>query len=116
MKINNNPRIWEFDVDDTLVFWDLSKFPAEQPETIEHVKGPVQVVRNQKNINLLIKLSKIGWFIRVHSGSGVEWALKVLNHLELVDFVDVVEAKPLGKTDDQAPGDGLAYKVYRAPD
>jgi FMN phosphatase YigB (HAD superfamily) len=111
--INRNPRIWTFDVDDSLVMWNLSEFPQEDRILVSHVRGPVELVPNLKNINLLVKLAKIGWYIRVHSGSGVEWAERVITTLGLLDYVDAVEAKPLGNTDDQAPGDGLAYSVYR---
>lgn len=113
MIVNSNPRIWEFDVDDTLVLWDLSRFSVEDQILIQNTRGPVKLVPHLKNINLLMKLSKIGWYIRVHSGSGVEWAKKVVETLGLSHYVDCVEAKPLGKTDDQEPGDGLAYTVYR---
>ncbi len=115
MKINQNPRIWEFDVDDTLICWDLSAFERNQQQEIQGPRGRVLVVPHQKNINLLIKLAKIGWHIRVQSGSGVEWARCVLEQLGLEDYVDEVEAKPLGNTDDKGPGDGLAYQVFREP-
>lgn len=113
-RYNDNPRIWTFDVDDTLVYWNLSEHPGEPTIIVDHVRGPVFLVPNQKNINLLKKLAKIGWYIRVHSGSGMEWAAAIVIALDLEPYVDVIEAKPLGNTDDQAPGDGLAYQVYRS--
>ncbi len=116
MKRNSNPRIWEFDVDDTLFSWNLSEFDRSQHQEIQGPRGRVVIVPNQKNINLLIKLAKIGWYIRVQSGSGVEWACTILEQLGLEDYVDEVEAKPLGNTDDQGPGDGLAYRVFMAPE
>lgn len=115
MNIIKNPRIWEFDVDDTVIMWNRSEFSPKEKITINHVKGPVELVPNKKNINLLIKLSKIGWYIRVHSGSGVEWAQKIVTSLGLEKYVDSVESKPLGKTDDKPPGDGFAYLAYRDP-
>lgn len=115
MQLNNNPRIWEFDVDNTLIMWDLSAFPVEAQQEIPGPKGPVPVVVNKKNVSLLIKLAKIGWSIRVHSGSGLDWAATVVVNLGLEKYVDYVCAKPLGRTDDQPSGDGLAYEAYREP-
>lgn len=108
-----NSRIWEFDVDDTLIIWNVSEFPDGPFITVQSDKGLVRLVPHTKNINLLVKLAKIGWYIRVHSGSGVEWASKIVSALDLTTYVDSVESKPLGKTDDKAPGDGLAYVAYR---
>ena len=115
MRINSNPRIWEFDTDDTLICWNLSDFHPSKHRTLLGARGWVRLVPHEKNINLLVKLSKIGWYIRVQSGSGVEWAWSMLEQLGLEDYVDEVEAKPLGNTDDMGPGDGLAYKVFREP-
>lgn len=115
MRINPHPRIWTFDVDDTLVNWDRSEHPPESQVAIDGVKGPVYVVPHQKNINLLVKLAKVGWFIRVHSGSGVDWAERVVRALGLEQYVGEVCSKPLGRTDDKPPGDGLAYQAYRDP-
>lgn len=115
MQVNRNPRIWNFDVDDTLVCWNLSEFERDQHQEIQGPRGTVVIVPNKKNMNLLIKLAKIGWYIRVQSGSGVEWAQAIVEQLGLKPYVDEVAAKPLGNTDDQAPGDGLAYQVFREP-
>jgi hydrogenase maturation factor len=107
-------RIWEFDVDDTLIMWDKSKFP--KPARIVSImtkKGLADVIINQKNVNLLIKLAKLGYYIRVHSGSGAKWARDVVNVLRIQDYVDSVESKPVGKTDDRPPGDGITYLAYR---
>lgn len=116
MHVLKNPRIWEFDVDNTLILWDKSLYPEATKISIMTVRGDTEVIINQKNVNLLIKLAKIGWYIRVHSGSGVEWAEKIVCALGLEKYVDSVEAKPLGKTDDQPPGEGLAYLAYRSLD
>jgi hypothetical protein len=112
-KYNNNPRIWEFDVDDTIIMWDLSKYKKLKKITVKYRGKAIKLVPHTKNINLLIKLSKIGWFIRVHSGSGMEWARAVVKALKIEPYVNTVEAKPLGISDDQPPGDGLAYKAWR---
>ncbi len=114
MKVVEENKIWQFDVDDTLITWDISAYPLRNIFTMKGPKGhDVDLIQNEKNINLLEKLSKVGWYIRVHSGSGWQWAKAVIEALELTEFVDEVTSKPLGNTDDRPPGDGLAYNVYR---
>lgn len=117
MIVTNAEKIWEFDVDDTLVLWDLSKYPEVPKIEVlsEKTDRYVLLVPHTKNIKLLQKLSMVGWYIRVHSGSGSEWARKVVEKLNLTRYVDEVCAKPLGRTDDRPAGDGLAYQAYRNP-
>lgn len=107
--------IWEFDVDDTLIMWNRSEYPNAERITIETAKGPAELVVNRKNINMLIKAAKLGYYIRVHSGSGHHWAWKVCNALDILEYVDSIETKPKAKTDDKAPGDGITYLAYRDP-
>jgi hypothetical protein len=108
MKVIKNPRIWEFDVDDTLIMWNKSQYLGSPVKKV----GKAKITPNQPNINLLIKLSKIGWFIHVHSGSGVEWAVKAVKALGIEKYVNLCSAKALGITDDN-PHDGYAYKCFR---
>lgn len=107
--------IWEFDVDDTLIMWNRSKYPTAERITIQTEKGPAELVVNRKNVNLLIKAAKLGYYVRVHSGSGAKWATKIVNALDIANYVDSVETKPKAKTDDKAPGDGITYLAYRDP-
>lgn len=114
--INSAPRIWEFDVDDTLIIWDISAHPETERITVKmEFREAALVVPHVKNVNLLKKLAKIGWYVRVHSGSGVDWAWEVVKALQLQDYVDEVCSKPLGRTDDRPHGDGYAYNAYRHP-
>lgn len=113
--INFNPNVWEFDIDDTIWMWDLSAYPDGERVTFDYVNGPVTGVVNQKNIHLMQQLFKSGWYIRAHSGSGVEWVRAVCKALRIDEYVHEMAWKPRGRTDDRAPGDGLAYQVYRKP-
>jgi len=115
MYINNAAQLWQFDVDDTLIMWDKSAYPDLKTITVSTAKGDAVVHVNQKNVNLLIKLAKLGWYIRAHSGSGQPWALAVVQALGIERYVDEVAPKPRGETDDQPAGEGLAYKAYREP-
>jgi hypothetical protein len=113
MNCIENPNIWEVDVDDTLVCWDLSKYPEHPRVVVQGPCGPTELVVHRKNVNMVIKLAKVGWFIRVHSGSGMPWARLIVQSLELEPFVQECCAKPRGRTDDRPPGDGLAYQAFR---
>jgi hypothetical protein len=108
--------IWEFDVDDTLIMWDRSKYPKGERVFVETEKGTAELIINRKNVNMLIKGAKLGYYIRVHSGSGAKWALKIVRALKIDRYVDSVETKPKAKTDDKAPGDGITYLAYRDPE
>lgn len=110
MRVIKHQKIWTFDVDDTLVCWKLGD---NNPMYITGPKGcTAAVVPHFENIKLLQKLAAVGWYIRVHSGSGWAWAKTVVEALGLEAYVDEVCSKPLGNTDDRPPGDGLAYNVY----
>lgn len=109
-------NIWEFDVDDTLIMWNRSKYPEGERIIIPTDKGDAEVIVNRKNVNMLIKAAKLGYYIRVHSGSGASWAKKVVEALAIQNYVDSVETKPKAKTDDKAPGDGITYLAYRDPE
>lgn len=116
MNIVKKDRIWQFDVDDTLIIWQRDAYTKKNCIHLNSPSGlTVELLPHSKNINLLMKLSKIGWYIRVHSGSGWEWAHCVVVALGLTNYVDEVTSKPLGNTDDKGPGDGIAYNIYRHP-
>jgi hydroxymethylpyrimidine pyrophosphatase-like HAD family hydrolase len=115
MIVNEALQIWEFDVDNTLIHWDLSAYPDAPRVYPIGAHGPVEMVPNQKNVNLLVQLAKSNWYIVVHSGSGAQWAKSAVQALDIEKYVDEVRAKPRGRTDDRAPGDGLAYTTYREP-
>lgn len=115
MKKLRNSKIWYFDVDDTLILWDKSKYPHLPILNFTYKSKSINITPHQRNINLLVKLSKIGWYIRVYSGSGADWAEIVVKNLGIEQYVDSVECKPQGITDDKGPGDGLTYVVYKEP-
>lgn len=117
MRVIKQNKIWQFDVDDTLIMWNPDPSPGHA--SYIHVIGPkgqgVSLVPNRSNIELLKKLATVGWYIRVHSGSGWQWAKTVVKALGLELFVDEVTSKPLGNTDDGPHGEGIAYNVYLDP-
>jgi len=100
-KVKSQPTAF-FDCDDTLVMWNLPDVTALEDKVIsiycDGNKSEVHV--NQKNVDLLIKLSQRGHSIVVWSAGGSNWAEAVVRDLHLEDFVDVVTSKPSYYIDD----------------
>jgi len=102
------------DCDDTLVMWDLSKYP-DLPRIQLDCYGPVTLIPNQKNINLVKKFSKLGYTIVVWSQTGVDWAETVAKAVGIEEFVDVCISKPTYYLDDLSSDAWLDRRIYREP-
>lgn len=109
MKINSNENIVLIDVDDTLITPHSHLAGKEVEDSIAITNGEVteNVYVMDKHVSLL-KMSKLrGLFVRVHSQSGVEWALRVVEALGLTKYVDSVETKPKWYVDDLRSDDWM---------
>ena len=115
MNIIKSDYLVEVDVDDTLVLWDISEFPASEYITVQGVNGPVTLVPHHKNIKTLIKFWKLGYTIVVHSHSGWEWATIVVGALKLQSLVHTVKSKARYYFDDQPIESFSGPRVYRNP-
>jgi hypothetical protein len=94
-----------FDVDDTLLMWDLPEDMMLNDDRLVSVQcrdAQDMLLPNHHNILLLKKMSVRGHGIVVWSGGGSDWAEAVVKALELEDFVDVVTSKPTYYIDDIA--------------
>jgi len=89
-----------FDVDDTLVMWEIPNGFEEDLVTIQCRDYIELLAPNKYNINHLKKLAKRGHAIVVWSAGGSDWAEAVVKALELEDFVEVVMSKPHYLIDD----------------
>lgn len=111
-----NERIAVWDCDDTLVLWDKSEFDEEDYITVSYGgHNDTILVPHQKNINLLQKFSRLGYYNIVWSQSGVGWAKAVVEHLDLGKYVDQIMMKPSFYIDDKK-ADHWMERVYREPD
>jgi hydroxymethylpyrimidine pyrophosphatase-like HAD family hydrolase len=100
-KVTCGPTVY-FDVDDTLVMWEIPNGFEEELVTI-HCRDYVELLApNKHNIKLLQKLASRGHSIVVWSGGGADWAEAVVKALELEDYVEVVSGKPQYYIDDIA--------------
>lgn len=103
-----------FDVDDTLVMWGDKCFePGEEKIRIvdPDCGEAVYLTPNRKHINLVKCHKSRGRRVTVWSAGGWAWAKAVIESLDLQDYVDVVQSKPLCYTDD-LPADSWMDRIY----
>ena len=123
----NKKDVCCFDVDGTIIKWKPDVNPVYStysgaflgPSTSSeefNIKldfyGTPKYVREIKvHTEFLKSLKARGYFIRVHSGNGAEWAEQVVNALGLKDHVDSIETKPVKFIDDK-PMENWAHPIY----
>lgn len=91
-----------FDVDDTLALWDQ---PIDDTSFFfnlsDNPKYGVWLKPNDYMVRKVQIFKQAGYCVVVWSQSGPEWAEGIVRKLGLVDYVDVVIAKPLYHYDDR---------------
>lgn len=65
-----------------------------------------------ENINFLKSLKARGYYIIVHSANGWLHAKKVVELLQLVDFVDEIKTKPTKYVDDVSVENWFGPRIY----
>lgn len=112
MRIEND-RIVTVDVDDTLCIWDISDYPELPRVRIGCFGYTTEVSLNQKNINLVKKLQKLGYQIIVWSQSGSVWAQSVA----AVAGIDnaIFMSKPRYHIDDLPSHVWMGERLWRHP-
>lgn len=111
-----------FDVDDTLILWDKSQYPDSPHVTILNQGLESTLPVHTKQLNLMVKLAKIGYQIVVWSRSGDKWARAVVETLlsaghlpAAIEGRITIMSKPTLFVDDQKPEVWLGEHVYREP-
>jgi len=103
-KVESGPTAF-FDVDDTLVMWNLPEDIEINDDRLVNVKCNGMSDRlfpNQHNIDLLIKFADRGHNVVVWSAGGSDWAEAVVHALGLNRYVKAVMNKPQYYIDDVA--------------
>lgn len=108
----NNKNVALIDVDGTLVKW-LPVVPEIVPGQLEidFYGMPKYCKEITVHTEFLKSLKARGYFIRVHSGNGAQWAANVVKALKLEAYVDSIETKPLKIIDDK-PMEDWAHPIY----
>lgn len=113
MKVIKSDKVVMCDVDDTLVLWDKSQFDYLPKLTVKYRGNDILLTPHQKNINLLIKLYKLGYTIIVWSGSGAKWAEVIVKALNLVPYVSICLSKPSYYIDDLEATVWCGQRIWR---
>lgn len=103
-KVPSGPTSF-FDVDDTLLMWDLPEGITDNHEDVITVscRGMSErVYPNKHNITLLKKFASRGHAVIVWSAGGADWAEAAVIALGLQGYVHVVMGKPNYFIDDIA--------------
>lgn len=117
MIVIPNKQIAYFDVDDTLVMWDLNNFQRKKAQGRDIVK----IIHNgigyelgvhREHIKKMVEHKTRGHIVCVWSAGGSEWAHNVVRALHLTDLVDIVISKPDWFYDD-LPSEGFMEEQRR---
>lgn len=101
------------DVDETLAMSNLSNYEEKDWKTVHYVNGPIDIVPNEKNINLLTLFYKLGYTIIVWSKTGGDWARLVSETLGIDKMVAVYLTKPTFYLDDQEVTEWMGGRRWR---
>jgi hypothetical protein len=103
MKVISNDNIVAFDVDDTLVFWDIPADRLGDAIEFDSFGQKVLLLPHLKHVEMMRRFKARGHFVIVWSQGGYEWAEEVIKKLGAQDAVDLVMTKPKWIIDDLPP-------------
>lgn len=95
-----------FDVDNTLVMWEVSKEDIQSNRRVIRVKDPyiddliIALLPHQTHINILKRNHAQGRIIVVWSAAGAIWAELIVKTLKLEKYVSLIMEKPSLYVDD----------------
>jgi hypothetical protein len=119
MQVIKSTKIIYYDVDDTLIMWDLSATEYESSNLIRIVDPASGVSRyclpHQRHIDLMQEFKVRGHTIVVWSQGGSEWAHRAVVALGIENLVDVVIGKPDWYVDDRGVESWMKKPVYLHP-
>lgn len=113
MKLKSH-KVVTVDCDDTLVMWNISEYPT-LPRIELDLCGPAILAVNQKNVNLVTKLAKLGYTIIVWSQTGWDWAETVCTKLGIDPIVSLYLTKPRYYVDDLESHVWMGERLWRDP-
>lgn len=110
MRIIENDNIVNFDVDGTLI---VSCSNIHPDVLLFNYYGIPRTARpHHQHIEFLLSLKARGYYVRVHSANGVQWAKNVVITLGLEDEVDEVCTKALKTVDDVPYDEWMGPRIY----
>lgn len=116
MKIISSDMVIMFDVDDTLVLWDID-FSKPIINIIDpYDNRTLELHPHYPHIKLLQEKKARGYIIVVWSQGGFAWAEAVVKALNLENYVDLIMSKPTTYVDDLPVNQWLTDRVYISKD
>lgn len=100
MKVNKCENIVLVDVDQTIISRLEGRTTHKYEFFANYYGNQVKVCPIDEHIELLKSYKARGYYIRVHSNNGWQWAEEIVNKLGLQEYVDSVETKPCKWVDD----------------
>lgn len=113
MNIIGNDQVICYDVDDTLVIWDIP--PGKEHEAIEFDNFGVKVwlLPHKKHLEMLKNSKARGHHVVVWSQGGFSWASEVVRVLGIENYVDIVMTKPKWMVDDIKPNEWTTHFYFK---
>src|ERR1051325_5468494 len=115
MQVIQRDNMVAFDVDDTLVMWDIPEGYEHETIVFDHFGHPARMLPHYKHIELMKQFKARGHFVIVWSQGGHEWAKAVVDKLGIADCVDLVMTKPKWIVDD-LPANAWTSRTYLSLD
>jgi FMN phosphatase YigB (HAD superfamily) len=100
MEIDDNENVVCFDVDDTLVMWDVPSGRERECILFDNFGFAEWLLPHYAHIKLLKQFKVRGQRVIVWSQGGPKWAAEVVKRLGLENWVDRVMSKPKWIVDD----------------
>lgn len=115
MKLIESEMIVYFDCDDSLCMWtDKHMFPGDGRIEFEdpYDSSLVHLVPHERHIKLLKDYKGRGYTVIIWSAAGYRWAQVVVKTLELEEYIDYCQSKPIKFVDDLQASEILGDRVY----
>jgi hypothetical protein len=112
MRIKND-KVMMCDVDETLVIYNWPK--DREGETVEITNNGItkRLLPFFAHVELIKKFKFLGYDVVVWSMTGEAWANKIVEALELKDYVTLTMSKPMFYTDDQPCENWMGTRIYK---
>lgn len=101
-----------FDVDQTLVFDNITTYPHLPRVKLSYYGIPKVCSVHIEHVKLLKAYKKRGYEITIWSANGEAWAYEVATKLGLEDFIYETKCKPNKLVDDKEANEGLGRVIY----
>ncbi len=114
-KLIENYKVVMVDIDETLAMANLSEFPSDEAIQLNYGPGPIWVVPNRKNLNLVEKFYKLDYSVILWSKTGADWAFAIAKAFDIDHMVTLYLTKPQFYIDDQPCENWMGRQCWRDP-